>query len=691
MKRTGAGEEFKRLAEIGRAITNSLKFSEVLELIVVNTGELVEADACLLLMADDDGLLRIRAASGLDLEDIQDFAAPFDETVIDKLQSAICAEPASVIVSVPVFSHNSLNGLLVVKRNRELSEEGKRLLSAFADQASIALRNAQLYEYETETARRQRIESLAALRESEERFRQLAENINDVFWIIGLPERNVLYVSPAYEKRWGKSRAELYQDYRAWQQMIHPDDQERIERSFVENAQVGKFDVEYRIILPDKSVHWIRDRCYPIKTDGGKVNRIAGIAEDITARKAAEAEREQLLARERAARAEAERANHLKDEFLATVSHELRTPLTAILGWSDMLANKNIDSATTARALETILRNARAQQQIIDDILDVSRIITGKLHLEMREINLRASLEAAVDAVRPAASGKGIQLETDFIDSDETVKCDPDRIQQVVWNLLTNAVKFTPAGGRIKISLTHEAAAFMKITVSDTGIGINQNFLPYVFDRFRQAHGTSTRKHGGLGLGLSLVRHLVEMHGGTVTAESKGEGQGSTFTLLLPLVSAKVQSADEKHSHKNDAADSLPKLLKGVKVLVVDDDQDSLELISFALEEYGAQIRAVDSTAKALTAVTEFTPDVLLSDIAMPETNGYDLIRRVRDLSVKDSQGRDLYAIALTAYTREDDRKLALEAGFQAHLSKPVELADLAQMIAQINTKKVIT
>ena len=383
---------------------------------------------------------------------------------------------------------------------------------------------------------------------------------------------------------------------------------------------------------------------------------------------------------------EAQEASRLKDEFLATVSHELRTPLTAILGWSHMLRTTGqFGDDTSVKALETIERNARSQSQLIDDLLDVSRIITGKLRIDVRPVDPNSFIEAAVEAVRPAAEAKGVRVQRIMDTGVVTVSGDPVRLQQVVWNLLSNAVKFTPRGGRVQVRM-ERVNSHVEIAVSDSGSGIAQEFLPYVFDRFRQADQRTTRQHGGLGLGLAIVRQLVELHGGTVRAESGGEGQGSTFTVLLPVAPIYQSAGGEARVHPA-ARDTLPSYecpdrLDGLRVLAVDDEPDTREMLVAGLGQCGAQVTAVGSAAEALEAFASAVPDLLISDIGMPDEDGYELIRRVRELPAEG--GGRVPAIALTAYARVEDRMQALRAGFQMHVPKPVELAELVAVAASL-------
>ena len=407
---------------------------------------------------------------------------------------------------------------------------------------------------------------------------------------------------------------------------------------------------------------------------------------DITARKQREEEFKQLMVREKEARAEAEEANHVKDEFLATVSHELRTPLTAILGWSTMLCNDTLDEAASARALEVIDRNAKTQAQLIEDILDLSRIINGKLQLQVRPVGLAEIVNATIECLRPTADVKAIQIQAQLDPDVGLVSGDPNRLQQVVGNLLANAVKFTPEGGRVKVKLERVNSDAL-INVTDTGVGISAEFLPYVFDRFRQADSASTRKYSGLGLGLEIVRKIVEMHGGTVLAESCGEGQGASFTVKIPLLVLpqieKSQANKSKRTgqvHEKKAVLDYPREINGLRVLLVDDDASTLEMLTAVLNHGGAEVRNCTSAAPALELLQEWKPDILLSDIAMPDKNGYWLIAQVRKL--EKARGGRIPAVALTAYARVEDRARILMAGFDMFVPKPVYLPELLATLA---------
>jgi signal transduction histidine kinase/CheY-like chemotaxis protein len=388
-----------------------------------------------------------------------------------------------------------------------------------------------------------------------------------------------------------------------------------------------------------------------------------------------------LLKLERTARQAAEESNRLKDEFLATVSHELRTPLTAILGWSRLLEDGSVDDVVSKQAIETICRNAKAQAQIVDDILDVSRIITGNLYLDLHPVELGPVVRNAINVVRPTADAKGIKIDARLHSSLAMVSGDANRLQQVIWNLLSNAVKFTNSGGRVSVKLS-QIGSTVEITVSDTGQGISREFIPYVFDRFRQADSTTTRHHGGLGLGLAIARHLVEIHGGTIKAESAGEGRGATFTIRLPVIEAAVKPATPFVDNRETGVPLVaPQLLSGVNVLLVDDDSDTLKLMTTALTRRHATVTAVSSAGEAIKAIRLRRPDVLVSDIAMPDEDGYGLIQRIRSLEAGESDS--IPAVAITAYAKEEDREKALSSGFQIYLAKPVELTELISVVAR--------
>jgi CheY-like chemotaxis protein len=392
--------------------------------------------------------------------------------------------------------------------------------------------------------------------------------------------------------------------------------------------------------------------------------------------------REDLLEAERSARIEAQRAARVKDEFLATLSHELRTPLSAILGWTQVLRKQGTPKPEDfQRGMETIERNTRAQAQLIEDLLDLSRVMSGRMRLDVQQISVGDVAKGALESAEPVAHAKGVRLEQILDPRGGVVFGDPGRLQQIFWNLLSNAVKFTPKGGRVQV-LLQRVNSRIEFSVSDNGIGIPAGFLPYVFDRFSQKDSSTTRRYGGLGLGLAITKQLVELHGGTVQAQSPGENQGSTFTVTLPLAIRETHAApaDRAHpTHPVPEEQSILPSLSGIRVLVVDDEPDARDLIQRVLTEQGADVTLASGGEEALREVKAAAPDLLISDIGMPQMDGYQLIRRIR---ATETKGQRIPAVALTAFARAEDRKRALLAGFQAHIAKPVDMAELVIVVA---------
>jgi PAS domain S-box-containing protein len=486
--------------------------------------------------------------------------------------------------------------------------------------------------------------------------------------------------------------------------MLVPDDRPNEEHEILERLKRGERVDHFETVRVRKDGRRIdvSVTISPIRDAGGEVVGASKIVRDITNMKAVLAERERLLARERAAREEAERVGRAKDEFLATLSHELRTPLNAILGWAHILRTGGVPPQDVATGLETIERNARLQTQLIEELLDMSRIISGKLRLDVQPVDLQLVIADAVESMRPAADAKNIKLHKLLDPSASTINGDPNRLQQVLWNLLSNAIKFTPKGGNVQVIL-RRVNSQVEVSVSDTGQGIHPDFIPQLFNRFTQADASSTRRHGGLGLGLAIVKHLVELHGGSVRASSPGEGQGSTFTIRLPLSIVRQHTPLERTvKPRADAAaadaeaESFSLLvgrdeqrvdLAGVRVLVVDDELDARVLIRRVLESCHAEVVLADSAAAALETLEragdgERPPDVLVCDIGMPDVDGYQLLQRVR--SLQGAEGKRLPAVALTAMARSEDRRRALLAGFQLHVAKPVEPVELVVAVANL-------
>ncbi|MBW4443395.1 MAG: PAS domain-containing protein [Plectolyngbya sp. WJT66-NPBG17] len=524
----------------------------------------------------------------------------------------------------------------------------------------------------------------SALRESERFLKGINETAPNLLYIFDLNERRNVYISPQIFPMLGVLPADVQVlDSQVLAELFHPDDLERIEQHHdrIRVAQEDDiFTLEYRMKHSSGKWLWLSSRDTIFVRDAqGKPTQILGSAIDITDLKQAEAEREQLLAREQAAREQAEQANRIKDEFLAVLSHELRSPLNPILGWAKLLKSGNLDAAKTAQALTTIERNAKLQSELIEDLLDVSRILQGKLSLNVSPIQLTSTIRGAIETVQLAAEAKSITVEANLDAETGQVTGDATRLQQVVWNLLSNAVKFTPTGGRVEVRL-EQVDDQAQITVSDNGKGIPANFLPHVFDYFRQEDGATTRKFGGLGLGLAIVRHLVELHGGTVEVESAGEGLGAMFTIKLPLMP--IQTPIDL----DQLADELSFNLIGVQALVIDDEPDSREFVAFVLEQAGAIVTTAATAAEGFLALTQSPPDVLLSDIGMPDMDGYMLMRQVRALP--SEQGGQVKAIALTAYAGDFNQQQALQAGFQRHLSKPIEPNELITNIVDLIRRK---
>lgn len=513
------------------------------------------------------------------------------------------------------------------------------------------------------------------LSKSEERFRTLCACSPLGIYLADV-EGRCTYINPRCQAICGLTLEESLAEI--WQREVHPEDRERVVADWLAWIKEGhEYSNEFRLAASE-TVRWIHVQSSPMFSDLGKLIGHVGTVRDVTDRKQAEEERSRLI-REQVARQEAERANQMKDEFLAILSHELRTPLNAILGWSRLLRTKTFDRDTIEKALETIERNAKSQSQLIEDILDVSRILRGKLNLNKHPIRLESAIKLAIDSLQPLAEEKSIVLELTCSPNVGEVIGDFDRLQQIVWNLLSNAIKFSPPEGKVQVRL-ESVGDEAQIEIIDSGIGIAPDFLPYVFDRFRQADSSTTRSYGGLGLGLAIVRHLVEQHGGKVQAENN-PGEGAKFTVALPLAQKNALAVDDDWSPLNDATEVLP-TLANLQLLVVDDDDDTREFLIALLEDEGAIVRSAASVARALAALESYWPDLLLSDIGMPEADGYELIRRVREMEVL--RGGKMPAIALTAYAREEERQQALEAGFQMHLSKPVDINKLIAAIANL-------
>jgi PAS domain S-box-containing protein len=535
----------------------------------------------------------------------------------------------------------------------------------------------------------------AALRLSEERYRYLAGLIPQLVWIADASGR-IVDVNDRWSDYTGLSLEQAQQQ--SWETIVYPEDVAILAQSWRKAQQEGShYQAEGRMRRADGLYRWHLHQAMPLKDEQGQTVRWFGTATDIHELKLIEADRARLLAEAEAARAEAEAANRSKDDFVSLVAHELRSPLNAIMGWAKLLQTRQLDAATTHKALETIARNTQAQVQLVEDLLDVSRMVRGSLRLSMASTNLAAVIEAATETVRPLAEARDLRLET-RIQTLMPISGDSQRLQQVVLNLLTNAIKFTPKAGQVQILLDQQGSQ-ARIQVSDTGKGISPDLMPRIFERFQQDQQNTTAKQG-LGLGLAIVKYIVEQHGGSIMAQSQGEGRGATFTVLLPFLQSE-QRQSETQSDENQAelapdpaqplfqaeppAGSAPASLAGLRVLLVDDDLDMLNLTALVLEQAGATVQTATGARLALERLTQFQPDLLISDIAMPEQNGYELLQQVQRL-----YSSSIPAIALTAYAGEEYRQKSLRVGFSCHLAKPIEPEELVRLVLAVIQRRSI-
>jgi PAS domain S-box-containing protein len=783
-------EPSRRLAEINRAITTSLNFDEVLDLIAENAAQLVDAKVSVLLLVDTQEKLRIRAARGVDPSVISKFSGRMEEDVLKELQAALVIGQEEHLFSVPVIAKQELNGLLVVAREQPLNAEERWQLSALADQAAIALRNARLYEMELVEAVRSRDASETALR----RLAAIVESSDDAIiskdlngiinsWnkaaervfgfdakeaigqpitILIPPDRQAeealilqrlrrgervehfetvrrrkdgrlldvsLTVSPIKNQHGQvigaskiardiseRKRAEEEIRFQAHlldaveQAVIATDlegtivywnsfaeslygwsaaeavgsnileitpaevlrDQAAEILSFLQDGQSwsGEFLVQKR----DGSVFSAMVTDSPIFSNKGELIGIVGVSVDNTERRRAEKEREQLLAREREARAEAENANRLKDEFLATLSHELRNPLNVVIGYAEILrrSHESQKHEFVIKAAETIRRNALAQAQLVADLLDLSRLQMGKLSLNRQPVSLSTIISDSIDTVRSEVTAKKITLELDLDPEIVVVEGDPIRLGQIAWNLLNNAIKFTAPGGKVKALLSQDGDE-ARLVVEDNGQGISSEFLPHVFEIFRQADASTARRQGGMGIGLALVKQLAELHGGHVSAESNGLGSGARFTVRIPLYKPGVAPLGLERSGATGA-------LKRKFILVVDDSSETTEMLGKLLELEGAFVESARSGAEALEIAGRKNFDLIISDISMPEMDGYQLLRSLRQLP----EMANVPAVALTGYGRGADIDRTREEGFAEHLTKPLDLDRLLQIVRRL-------
>jgi PAS domain S-box-containing protein len=786
-------DPYRRLAEINRAITTSLDFDQVLNLIVENAAQLVDASACMLLLSDSRQRMRIRASQGIDQNLATSFSGDMEEDLIKSLQTLIPPSASGTMISVPIIAKQALNGLLVIARDEALNEEEEWQLSALADQAAIALRNARLYEMELAEANRERDETLEALRVSNAKTNRILASITDLFYQLDCDWR-FIDVNRQTEIHLGMSRDQLIGNnfweafphavdtpvheyfHRAMEQMLpqHFEVPSKLKPGFWFDAHVYPANSGLTVYLSDITERkraeatshllasivessddaimskdldgfissWNRgaERIFgysadeiigkpatilmppdryneepailarirrgrsvdhyetvrlrkdgtlidislsisPIRDEDGNVVGASNISRDITAEKRAREERSRLLELEQQARAEAETANRLKDEFLATLSHELRNPLNVVIGYSEILRRSEEvgNSGFVGRAAEVIRRNALAQSQLVSDLLDLSRLQMGKLAINHQPISLLTIITDALETVKTDAEAKNISLKLVANQDPFMVDGDPVRLGQIAWNLLNNAVKFTPSGGEITISLMAEGDNGAQFTVEDTGQGIAPEFLPHVFEIFRQGDASSSRRQGGMGIGLALVKQLAELHGGLVRAESAGVGQGAKFSVWLPLREVETSASSGDFKIATGA-------LHGTSILVVDDSTETTDMLGKLLEMDGAAVQTACGGREALKLANESSFDLVISDISMPEMDGYQLLQNLRRLP----QMKNVPALALTGYGRVSDIDRARREGFSQHFTKPIDIDKLMRSVRELTHHSVV-
>ncbi|HUE12590.1 MAG TPA: PAS domain-containing protein [Planctomycetaceae bacterium] len=499
--------------------------------------------------------------------------------------------------------------------------------------------------------------------ESEERFRQLAETINEVFWMVDLRETKILYISPAYERVWGRTCQSLYDEPRSFIEAVHPDDKERVQAAAVERQSRGEStDEEYRIVTPEGSVRWIRNRAFPVKDAEGQVFRMAGIAEDITEKKRAEEALKQ--------------ADRRKDEFLATLAHELRNPLAPICNAVELIQFAEGNPSAVEEARTVLKRQLGHLVRLVDDLLEISRITSGKLQLRKERIEFAAAVHSAVEATRPLVAAAGHELTISLPPEPIYLDADSTRLAQILSNLLNNAAKYAEKGGHIWLTAERQGDS-VTVSVRDTGIGIAAEHLAHIFEMFSQALPALERSQGGLGIGLALVRGLVELHGGTIEAQSDGPGQGSEFTIRLPVASGPDRpSLPEQLGKPVESIGPTPKS----RILVVDDNPDTTATLALILERRGHHVHVAHDGLEAVHAAAAFRPDVVLLDIGLPKLNGYEVAQRIR----QQRGANKMALVAVTGWGQQEDRRRAMEAGFDHHLTKPVDVADLMRLLALV-------
>jgi PAS domain S-box-containing protein len=695
------------IAQISQKVSRSLDLNEILHTTVTEVRQFLQTDRVIVFQVDpdDNDNGRVVAESvGADWRSIlseQIYDPCFVESYVDpQLQGRVSVKadiydgsinPCYVKLLeglqvranlvVPILHDNHFWGVLIAHHcaaPRQWRSLEIDLLQHLSIQVSVAIRQAELYQQvKNELAERKRAEEV--LRQSEEFRKQVLESSRDCIKVLDL-DAQILYINAG-----GLCLLEIddltpYLNTN-WVNFWQDESRQKVEAAIAvaKSKETSRF---LGFCLTAKGTpKWWDVIVTPMLDQEGQVNQLLATSRDITDRVQLEHDRDLILQHKQAALAESERINYIKDEFLTVLSHELRSPLSPILGWTQLLQTRRLDETKTIAALEAIERNVKTQCRLIDDLLDMACVLRGKLSLNAAPVNLLGLIKSAIDTVQTAAIAKSIQINPVLWDIGQ-VSGDKVRLQQIIWNLLTNAVKFTPSGGRIDIRL-EQIDNQAQITITDTGKGISPDFLPHIFESFRQEDASVTRKHGGLGLGMAIVYQLVEAHGGTVTADSPGEGKGATFTVRLPLINVNSK-ADQSSPWPEQNLD-----LTGIRVLIIDDDPDSRELISMVIAQAGAEATTVASAAEFLNVLESFQPDVVVSDIGMPQVDGYTLLRQVRSLS--PDQGGQVPAIALTAYAGEIDRQQAIAAGFQKHIVKPIEPDKLMVAIVSLLSRQALS
>ncbi|MGJ3251612.1 MAG: response regulator [Elainellaceae cyanobacterium] len=591
---------------------------------------------------------------------LADYVLPsFDGIAALQLANAICPDVPFILVSGVLGEEQAVDALKQGATDYVLKQRLERLAPA----VQRAVRESH--------ERQERQKVTKALHQTDDLLRAVVD-ASPVGIMTLSSERRIMTLNAAAEHLYGWQASTMID---APLPILPEAQQEAFDHCFAQVLQNRTIsNQEFQHLRQDGSVIDVSLSLAPLHDADDHIYGVVMTAIDITDRKQIEAQRFNLLKQERAARSAAETANRIKDEFLAVLSHELRTPLNAIVGWIKLIQRGNLNPTTFQRALDTIERNATAQTQLIEDLLDLSRIVRGQLSLKIQPVDVVALICTTIDTLRPAAEAKSIRVELILPTTIGQILADSNRLQQVLWNLLSNAIKFTPNSGKVVVR-AEPIDSYLQIQVSDSGIGITPDFLPHIFEYFRQADGSTTRSHGGLGLGLAITRHLVELHGGTIYADSQGLGQGATFTVMIPM--RMVQPLDSAPTFPENELN-----LQGVKAIVVDDEIDTQELVAYVLKQQGAQVETTGSAQDALNILEYFHPDVIISDIGMPDKDGYKFLKAVRALP--NDHLKNIPAIALTAYAREDDRQHALDAGYQIHLAKPLDPSDVVNAICNL-------